>query len=145
MKRTLKDGECNPSKGFHQNPSDPEDKLSWKTCKSGEYQVDRLTCSSCHYSCGECNGPLSSDCTKCAEKSNRTLNKGQQCSPNKGFFDNGKDQKAEKCHYSCAECVTANKCTVPKEGRELNSEGLGECLPGTYDDKEQCHPCDKTC
>lgn len=81
------------------------------SCPSGHYADERLVCQKCHFSCAECDGPLSSNCTACPHGS---LMINGTCA---SLCANGEYYTAEStcaaCDGSCASCdgPSASNCT----------------------------------
>lgn len=71
---------------------------------------------------------------------------GGKCIAKDGFFDNGKDPKAEKCNFSCATCKNKDTCEEAGPGREIGENGLAQCVAGTFEtNKAECGKCHASC
>ncbi|KAL4488828.1 hypothetical protein ABPG72_016481 [Tetrahymena utriculariae] len=85
-------------------------------CQSNQFRDQAsLQCKDCHFSCQNCNGPLSKNCTSCI-KQLRLSSQGECQICDQGEFYQGNEQKdiqlfkydyskCFSCHLSCQECI----------------------------------------
>lgn len=128
-------------------------------CKS-KFYPSGLNCLPCHYSCGECTGPLSTQCTVCSigptinRYSDVVATSSCPCSP--GYFDDSSNLACVKCHYSCKTCsgptsLLCLSCEVIAISFRVDP-GVATpksclCTTSFYDDGSNpiCQPCHYSC
>lgn len=81
------------------------------SCPSGHYADERLVCQKCHFSCAECEGPLSSNCTACPYGSLMVNGTCTSLCANREYYT--AESTCAACDRSCASCdgPSASNCT----------------------------------
>lgn len=96
------------------------------TCSPGYWpNSDAMNCSSCHATCGTCNGGTSGDCTSCKAHASGATTGGAACSCNAGYF--GTADNCQLCYERCATCSAygENMCDSSKSNGHLEGGGAG--------------------
>jgi len=113
-------------------------------------------CLACHYSCLNCNGGNSDNCTECPDNgtTHRSSDGSTSCICDDKYYDDTTNQTCADCHYSCATCSTSaasdacDTCPVYSESHRT-SDSAGSCVcDSTHFDEDtnvNCVICDNSC
>jgi hypothetical protein len=112
------------------------------TCPSGYYILAPTGCVPCHYSCLECIGKGSTECTSCGADQQLFGSPTGECRSLSANQYINNDGVSTTCHQTCATCFDygPNSCLSCNAGSTLNSSQC-TCNRGTYYDLSSlsCH------
>jgi len=141
-------------------------------CREGTYE-EGDKCVLCDETCSKCSSATQCEICKeekglylvdgkceCTDSMRKPDNNGT-CQCIDGTYENEENHQCTSCNPTCSKCSSAthceecvkerglilenNQCICEDSNRRPDEEGICQCIDGTYENGNQCKPCDVTC